>query len=158
YEDFLNPPEPYEFAFQVRTGGTHRIFRHASFERTRRVADTFTLAGSRGFSFEAPHAFLPQRDFYHTAADRFSPFTFRRDELQYLLIGRLSYDNAVPERVFRDALAARVGTDALWAPLQAASEIVPWIQTAHTCGPDQRDFAPEMELGGPLGYWISSPN
>src|SRR5712692_8365288 len=69
------------------------------------------------------------------------------------MAGRLAYDVNVPEAVFRAALERRVGTDALWEPLQAASEIVPWIQAAHTCGPDHRDAAPELELGGPVGYW-----
>ena len=48
-----------------------------------------------------------------------------------------------------------MGTDALWGAVQAASDIVPWIQTAHTCGPDQRNFAPELELGGTVAYWAS---
>jgi hypothetical protein len=37
--------------------------------------------------------------------------------------------------------------------VQAASDIVPWIQTAHTCGPDHRDFEPEMELAGDVAQW-----
>jgi hypothetical protein len=157
YEGFLDPPAPYQFVFQVRAGGTHRIFRQASLERIRRVAGTFTLGGSRGFSLEAAHAYSPQRDFYHAPADVFSPWTFRRDELTYLLFGRLAYDPGVPDAAFRAALAARVGTDALWAPVQAASDIVPWILMAHTCGPDQRDFAPELELGGTVAYWAAAP-
>lgn len=156
YEDYLEPPAPYGFVFQVRAGGTHRIFRQASLARARRAATTFTLSGARGFTFEAPHAYLPQRDFYHSPADVFAPYVFRRDELTYLLYGRLAYDPAAPERAFRAALAARVGTDALWDAVQAASDIVPWIQSAHTCGPDQRDFAPELELGGPVAYWAAA--
>lgn len=155
YEDYLDPPAPYTFLFQVRAGGTHRIFRNASFERARRAARSFTLGSAQGFSLEATHAYSPQRDFYHAAADRYSPWTFRRDELEYLLFGRLAYDPETPEQVFRAALAARVGTDALWGPLQAATDIVDWIQTAHTCGPDHRDLAPELELGGPVAYWAA---
>src|SRR5262249_52633863 len=48
------------------------------------------------------------------------------------------------------------GTDALWDSVQAASEIVPWIQTMHSCGPDQRHFAPDMEWGGPVAYWTTT--
>jgi hypothetical protein len=158
YQDFLEAPAPYAFVFQVRAGGTHRIFRHASFERARRAAGTFTLSGGRGFTFEAAHAYLPQRDFYHAPADVFSPWVFRRDELAYLLYGRLAYDPGAPEAAIRRALAARVGTDALWPSVQAASDIVPWIQMTHTCGPDQRHFAPELELGGNVGYWASASN
>jgi hypothetical protein len=88
----------------------------------------------------------------------FSPWTFRRDEMSYLLFGRLGYDPATPEGVFRTWLAQRVGTKDLWDVVQAASDIVPWIQTANTCGPDQRDYAPELELGGPVGFWAAPSN
>ena len=156
YEDYLAPPWPYSFVFQVRMGGTHRIFREASYLRAVRAVGTFTLSASQGFTLEPPHAYLPQEDFYHVnPADRFSPWAFRRDELTYLLYGRLSYDPATPPAVFERALADRVGTPGLWDPVQAASDIVPWIQTAHTCGPDQRNFAPELELAGTVAYWAS---
>src|SRR5205085_1025348 len=82
-----------------------------------------------------------------------SPFTFLRDDLMYLLWGRLGYDPSTPESVFRAIAAREAGTDRLWDALQAASDIVPWIQTAHTCGPDHRDFEPEMELGGDVAQW-----
>jgi hypothetical protein len=49
-----------------------------------------------------------------------------------------------------------VGTDTLWDAVQAASDIVPWIVSSNTCGPDQRDFAPELELGGSVAYWAST--
>ena len=159
YQDYLEAPAPYVFVWQVRTGGTHRIFRQASFERARRVAGTYRLSRyAQGFTLEPPHAYFPQRDYYHAAVDAFSPWTFRRDELLYHLFGRLGYDPTTSDRVFRALLAKRVGTDALWDAVQAASEIVPWIQTAHTCGPDARDFAPDLEWGGPLGYWASPMN
>jgi hypothetical protein len=155
YETFLDPPTPYSFLFQVRAGGTHRIFRFSSYERSQRAARSYGFSPRvAGFTFEAAHAYFSQRNFYLVdPADRYSDWTFRRDELSYLLAGRLGYDSHTPERVFRRALARRVGTDALWDAVQAASDIVPWIQTAHTCGPDHRDFAPELELGGDVGYW-----
>ncbi len=156
YENYLNPPAPYSFVFQIRAGGTHRAFRYAAFERTRRTAQNLLMSGFiSGFTLEAAHAYFPQRDPFHRPEDRFSPWTFRRDELSYLLFGRLSYDPGTPPEVFRLALQGRVGTDDLWDPVQAASDIVPWIQTAHTCGPDQRDYAPELEFGGPVAYWAS---
>src|SRR5258708_3362142 len=107
----------------------------------------FSIAGA--YSYQARHS-SPA-----VAGDKFSTWTFRRDELSYLLFGRLGYDPATPERVFRRALATRVGTDALWDKLQAASDIVPWMQMAHTCGIDSRDAAPELELAGDVGYWAS---
>ena len=153
YEDYMNRPAPWLFVFQVRAGGTHRLFRQASLQKTRRLMRAIADTRADGFSYEFPHAYTPQRDFYHSHSDLYSEWTFRRDELQYLLAGRLAYDPNVPETVFRAALGARVGDDALWDSMQAASEIVPWIQAGHTCGPDHRDFAPEFELGGPVGYW-----
>jgi hypothetical protein len=158
YQDYLSPPTPYRFVSQVRSGGTHRIFRYASYARTRRAVLALGVSPRvQGFSFEAAHAYLPQRDFYHkNPADSFSPWTFRRDELAYLLFGRLGYDPSTPDSVFEAALAERVGTPALWQPVQAASDIVPWIVSANTCGPDQRSYAPELELGGDVAYWASS--
>jgi hypothetical protein len=49
----------------------------------------------------------------------------------------------------------RVGTDALWEPMQAAGDITPWILAGNACGPDQRDYAPELELGGTVAYWAA---
>jgi hypothetical protein len=159
YENYLNPPVPYPFVFQIRAGGTHRAFRYAAYERTRRTALNFLMSPDiSGFTLEAAHAYFPQRDPFHASADQFSPWTFRRDELSYLLFGRLTYDPTTPPDVFRLALQSRVGTDGLWDSVQAASEIVPWIQTAHTCGPDQRDYAPELEFGGHVAYWSLPSN
>ncbi|HVR63080.1 MAG TPA: hypothetical protein VMU50_14355, partial [Polyangia bacterium] len=157
YQSFLTPPVPYQFVFQLRAGGTHRIFRYSSYQRTQRTVKALAMSPMvRGFSLEPPHAYFPARDYYHAnRGDRFSEWTFRRDELAYLLFGRLGYDPSTPETFFRAALAARVGTDELWTAVQAASDIVPWMQTAHTCGIDSRDAAPELELGGDVGYWAS---
>jgi hypothetical protein len=154
YQGYLNPPDPWTLLFQVRAGGTHRIFRHASYERSRRAVLSLGFSPAvAGYSLEPPHAFLPQRDFYHASADRLSPWTFVRDDLMYLLWGRLGYDPTTPEVTFRRLAARETGADGLWEALQAASDIVPWIQTGRTCGPDQRDFAPELELGGDVAEW-----
>ncbi len=156
YEDYLQDPSPYRFVFQVRSGGTHRIFRHASFERARRTALSLGLGGSRGFTMEGAHAYSPQFDFHHRdAVDRFAPWTFRRDELQYLLYGRLAYDPTTPETPFREALADRVGTTGLWDAVQAASDIVPWMLQGRACGPDHRQAAPELEWGGRVDWWAA---
>jgi hypothetical protein len=159
YQSYLNPPAPWTFVFQVRAGGTHRIFREASFERTRRAVGSLGISPAvAGFTLEPPHAFTPQRDFYHARAqDQLSPWAFARDDLMYLMWGRLGYDPGTPEATFRKLAAREAGTDALWPAIQAASDIVPWIQTAHTCGADSRDFAPELELGGDVSQWASVP-
>jgi len=159
YENFLEDPAPYKFVFQVRAGGTHRIFRYASYARTRRTILSMTLSPRvQGFTFEAAHAYFPQGDFYHAhPEDSFSPYAFRRDELSYLLFGRLGYDPNTPEAVFRKMLEERVGTDGLWDAVQAASDITPWMLAGQTCGPDQRDDAPELDIIGPVSYW-ATPN
>jgi hypothetical protein len=157
YENYLDAPTPYTFVFQIRTCGTHRIFRYASYERTVRTVISQSMGGSAGFTLEPPHAFYPQRDYYHRPEDRYSEWTLRRDELLYLLFGRLSYDRSTPERVFRAALARRIGTDALWPRVQAASDIVPWIQQAMTCGFDHRDYAPELEVSTTVAQWAAPP-
>ena len=157
YQDFLSPPVPYQFLFQLRAGGTHRIFRYASYERTRRTVEALRISPLvRGFTLEPPHAYFPAQDYYHAdRGDRFSDWTFQRDELAYMLFGRLGYDPQTPPAIFRRALAERLGNDHLWDAVQAASDVVPWLQTAHTCGLDSRDHAPELELGGDVGYWAS---
>jgi hypothetical protein len=159
YEDYLDPPAPYTFVFHIWTGGTNRLFRYASYDRIRRTVPTTLHGGGRGFSLMAPHAFYAQHDFWHASAgDRYSPWAFRRDELEYLMFGRLGYDPRTPDLVFKSALRARAGTDALWDALQAASDIVPWIHTAHTCGPDQRWSAPELEWAGSVAFWSAPPD
>jgi hypothetical protein len=155
YQTYLNPPRPWTFVFQVRAGGSHQIFRQASYARTQRAIRSLAMSPAvGGFTLEPPHAYTAQRDFYHaSAADQLLPWTFARDDLMYLLWGRLGYDPAAPEARFRAILAREAGTDALWPALQAASDIVPWIVTARTCGPDSRQFEPEMELGGDVAEW-----
>jgi hypothetical protein len=158
YESYLDETPDYGFVFQVRTGGTHRIFRHVPYALTRRAVVTTTMGGASGFSFEPAHAFYPQRTFYNAhAGDEFFPWTFRRDELTYHLWGRLGYDPTTPEGTFRAIFARRLGTDALWEPMQAASTVVPWIEMGMSCGPDHRDHAPELEWNGDIVTLASPP-
>jgi hypothetical protein len=159
HESYLDATPDFDFVFQVRAGGTHRIFRHATYALTQRAVVTTTLGGAAGFSFEPTHAFYPQRSFFHVSSgDDFSSWTFRRDELTYQLWGRLSYDPTTPERVFRATLARRLGNDALWEPMQAASSIIPWVAQGMSCGPDHRDHAPELEWNGDVAYLATPPN
>jgi hypothetical protein len=160
YEEFLTPPDPYHFILQVWAAGTHRVFRYANYARTVRAVGGIGISPRiEGFTFEAPHVFTKQRDVFHQRPeDSFSPWAFRRDELAYELFGRLGYDPGTADGAFRAMLAARVGTPDLWDIVQAASDIVPWIVTANTCGPDHRNSAPELELGGPVGYWAAESN
>jgi hypothetical protein len=155
YQGFLNPPYPWQFVFQVRAGGTHRIFRQISFPLTQRVLGSLAISPRvSGFTLEPPTAYTPQRDFYHAnAEDQFSPWAFTRDDLMYLMWGRLGYDPATPEATFRDIAAREAGTDSLWPALQAASKVVPWLATGHSLGPDSRMFAPELEVAGDVEEW-----
>jgi hypothetical protein len=157
YQNYLNPPRPWSFVFQVRAGGTHQIFRQASYARTQRAVQSLALSPAvAGFTLEPPTAYTPQRDFYHAeTSDQFYPWAYARDDLMYLEWGRLGYDPTEPEAHFRAILAREAGTDSLWPAVQAASDIVPWVLTGHTCGADSRNFEPEMELGGDVGQWAS---
>ncbi|HEY4394290.1 MAG TPA: hypothetical protein VGP64_09525 [Polyangia bacterium] len=155
YQNYLEPPRPWSFVFQVRAGGTHQIFRQASYARTQRAIQSLALSPAvAGFTLEPPTAYTPQRDFYHAqTGDQFYPWAYARDDLMYLEWGRLGYDPTEPEAHFRAILAREAGTDTLWPAVQAASDIVPWILTGRTCGFDSRSFEPEMELGGDVGQW-----
>ena len=155
YQSYLNPPAPWQFVSQVRAAGTHRIFRQASFARTpaRDGVARALAAGSRLHAGAADRLHAPARFLSCERQDRFLPWAFARDDLMYLLWGRLGYDPGTPESTFRDIAAREAGTDGLWPAVQAASDIVPWIQTGHTCGPDHRLFAPELELGGNVAEW-----
>ena len=79
-----------------------------------------------------------------------------RDELEAHLYGRLGYDPSTLESTLRTILAQRVGTDGLWAPEQAGTDIVAWMVSAFTCGPDSRDFAPQLQWMGDVGYWAGA--
>ncbi len=71
-----------------------------------------------------------------------------RDDFLMYRAGVLGYDPTEPEAHFR-GIFAREADDALWPALQAESDIIPWIVTGRTCGPDSRNFEPELEeLGG----------
>jgi hypothetical protein len=157
YQTYLEPPRPWSFVFQVRAGGTHQIFRQASYARTQRAIESLAFSPAvAGFTLEPPTAYTPQRDFYHAeTGDQFYPWAYARDDLMYLEWGRLGYDPTEPEAHFRAILAREAGTDSLWPAVQAASDIVPWILSGRTCGPDSRDFEPEMELGGDVGQWAN---
>jgi hypothetical protein len=155
YQNYLNPPRPWSFVFQVRAGGTHQIFRQANYARTQRAIQSLAFSPAvAGFTLEPPTAYTPQRDFYHAQkSDQFYPWAYARDDLMYLEWGRLGYDPTEPEAHFRAILAREAGTDSLWPAVQAASDIVPWVLSGHTCGADSRDLEPEMELGGDVGQW-----
>src|SRR6185312_15506726 len=157
YQSYLNPPHPWTFVFQVRAGGTHQIFRQASYARTQRAIASLALSPAvAGVTPEPPTPHTPPREFYHpAAAGPVSPRALARHDPMYPEGGRLGYDPTEPEAHFRQILAREAGTDALWPAVQAASDIVPWIATGRTCGPDSRNFEPEMELGGDVGQWAS---
>ncbi len=156
YQDYLDEPAPYTFLFHIWGGGTNRVFRFANHDHIRRVVESTHHGSARGFTIMPTHAFYPQEDFWHASeSDRYSPWAFRRDELEYLMFGRLAYDRTLSPAPFRAVLAKRTGTDGLWDALQAGSLIPTWIATANACGPDQRQTAPELEWMGPVGFWAS---
>jgi hypothetical protein len=161
YENYLDdPPGKYTFIFHVWNSASFRFFRYASYARTARALAAMKALSPRvgGFTLQAAAAYGRQREYWLANADDvYSPWTFPRDELEAYLYGRLGYDPSTPEATLRDVLAQRVGTDALWDPEQAGSDIIAWIVSMQTCGPDSRDFAPQLEWIGSVGYWASPP-
>jgi hypothetical protein len=161
YEGYLEEPAPYTFIFQIWASSTYRFFRYASYERTQRLVKALRISPRvKGFSMQTSHTYNAQRDYWHAdARDRISEWAFRRDELEILLFGRLGYDPETPIEVFREALRARVGAgaEALWEAEQAASDLVGWIQNAHGCGADSREFAAQLEWTGSTRYWALPP-
>jgi hypothetical protein len=155
YEDYLSDPQPYGFVFQIWNSATYRMFRFVSPELARRALAAMHGISSRprGFSLQAAHAYGRQRDFWHDDPnDKYSEWTYSRDGMEAYLFGRLAYDPSAPDEVFEH----RFGRGAqLWTAERAATELVSWILLAHECGPDSRDFAPQLEWGGDLGYWAS---
>jgi hypothetical protein len=156
YEDYLDDPQPYDFVFQIWNSATYRMFRFVSPSLTRRVLGAMHGISNRprGFSLQAAHAYGRQRDFWHEEpSDRYSEWTYSRDAMEAYLFGRLGYDPTVSDDVFAHHFGR--GPE-LWKAEQAATELVSWILLAHECGPDSRDFAPQLEWGGDLGYWASA--
>jgi hypothetical protein len=161
YEDYLDGDEPFTFVFHVWNSATYRFFRFASPDRTRRALASMQQLSPRvaGFTVQAAHALESQHDWWHARPeDRYSPWTYARDELEPTLYGRIGYDPTTSDTALRAVLAGRVGTDAFWDAERAGSDVVAWIVTAHACGPDSRDFMAQLEWVGPVGYWAARPN
>jgi hypothetical protein len=161
YEDYLDGAEPFAFVFHVWNSASYRLFRFASSERTRRTLAAMQALSPRvtGFTVQAAHALESQRDFWHAnPADVYSPWTYARDELEPTLYGRIGYDPGTSDAALRAVLSARTGTDGFWDAEQAGSDIVAWIVTAHACGPDSRDFMPQLEWVGTVAYWAAPPS
>ena len=160
YEDYLGGPEPFSFVFHVWNSASYRYFRFTSAARTRRALSAMEALSPRvtGFTVQAAHALEPQRDWWHAdPADVYSPWTYARDELEPTLYGRLGYDLGTTDDALRAVLSARTGADGFWDGEQAGSDLVAWIVTAHACGPDSRDFMPQLEWVGPVAYWAAPP-
>jgi hypothetical protein len=160
YENYLDRAEPFTFVFHVWDSAAYRFFRYVSADRTRRTLASMQALSPRvaGFTVQAGHALLSQRDWWHAnPADVYSPWTYSRDELEPTLYGRIGYDPSTSDTALRSVLSARVGTDGFWDAEQAGSDVVAWIVTGHECGPDSRDFMAQLEWVGPVGYWASAP-
>ena len=162
YESLLDGPEPFSVIVQIWNSATYKYFRWASFERTHRAIVALLALSPRvkGFSLQPAHALESQRDTYHAdPADRFSTWTYARDLLEPQLYGRLGYDPSTPEATLALELAAIAQSSApeLWDCEQAQTDIVAWIAQTHACGPDSRDFLPQLESVGPVAFWAAPP-
>ena len=146
------PDQPYKIVWQVRANGTHRVFSFYEPEWIRRSVQAMRIGTASGFSVEALNAFYPAETRYLVARDedRGCRWIHERDRLFLLLWGRLGYDPATPDPVFERQFTTRFGAagSGIARVWQQASQVVPRAFTAFSLGPDHRNHAPELELGG----------
>jgi cephalosporin-C deacetylase-like acetyl esterase len=146
------PDEPYKIVWQVRACGTHRIFPFYEPDRVRNSIKMMKIGSASGYTVEGVNAYYPASPQYYLANpdDQYCAWVHQRDELYWLLWGRMGYDPQTPESVFQARLDDWFGSEgskvaALW---KAASQIVPLAYSGFSLGPDHRNHAPELEWGG----------
>lgn len=160
YQDFLSYPKNYDVAWQIRANGTHRVFTWASPDLIRRSTETCTLAGSIGFCVEPMNAYYPMDGYFHRDDNDHPWFKwgYQRDWFWYTLWGRMAYDPTTPDKVWISYFKKRFGAQAgepVFRLMSKMSHIVPWAYTFYSMGPDHRNHAPELELGGTLEDWAN---
>ncbi len=156
YQNYLFYPRAYKVIWQIRANGTNRVFQWANFAHIRECVKTTNLADSIGFCVEPMSTYYPLTDFLHKKP--LYRWEYERSPLWYLMWGRLAYDPATPETVFRHAAKEHWGAkngDKAYDLLQSMSRIVPTAKTQYSLGPDHRDHAPELEWGGSIAQWAN---
>lgn len=154
------PDEPYKIVWQVRANGTHRIFPFYEPHWVRNSIRQMKIGTASGYTAEGLNAYYPASPRYYLAnpADQYCDWVHERDEMYWLLWGRLGYDPDTPEAVFRARIDEWFGSQggriaSLW---KTASRIVPLAFTAFSLGPDHRNHAPELEWGGTTQDFIEA--
>jgi hypothetical protein len=153
FQTYTNYPRNYTLLWQVRAGGTHRIFHWADPGFVRRVVESCRLGEAAGFTIEPIEAYFPFHDYITNPSTFPQPFfrwMFQRHWFWYQVWGRIGYDPTTSEDVFLHLMEEKYGPEAgpkLYRALKWASRIVPTIYAYHCLGPDHRDMAPELETG-----------
>jgi len=97
---------------------------------------------------------MPVRDDYHAMdVDRFSPWAFGRDELQYQMFGRLAYDPTTPEALVYAPNAAGKPKLAALEYIMFASEWPGGINDPPTLFDKQFFYNPAPNRFGLPAFW-----
>ena len=155
WEDYTNWPRNYKILWQIRSNGTHRLFRWGDPVFAERSMRSVQFGDAAGFTMEPMTSYYPPTDYFHKNPADYDYFTWdhQRNWLWYMLWGRLSYDPDTPESVWVHRFAKRFGKDAaqpVYDTVVWMSRIVPMIYSYRCMGPDHRNMAPEYETGGTL--------
>ncbi len=113
YMNLLAKPHPFEILWEVRASDAGRPLLWGDPDYVRRAVHAFTLGASNGFEIDVP----------------LEPEQFHRFWFDLLLWGRLSYNPAAPEAIWRREFNSRfgaAGASALEA-YQAASTVLPEV-------------------------------
>ncbi len=161
YQDYYSYPKNYEIIYQIRTNGTLRVFPWCNPVFAARAVKDSTLGGARGFSLEPMNAYYPKNDYRHPEGSKYAWYTwqYERDRMFYNAWGRTAYDldTAEDEELWRYLFAesgySKKCSESLYDALWWSSLIVPDCQNAYCIGPDHRQHAPELELGGTVEDW-----
>jgi hypothetical protein len=157
YQSLLAKPRAHPLFWEIWTLGSHRLLLWGSPEYARRMVATLTLSDTAGFEIDAP----PTQKGYSNrpghwdvfaesqGARKFWSWDFERYWFSYLLWGRLSYDPAASETLWRHELNRHFGAagpEALEA-YQQASRVLSEIVATHLADPNMYIW-PEINPGG----------
>ena len=153
FEDYTTLPQPFKIIWQIRTNGTHRVFRWGNSDFVRRTVKSCSLGNAAGFTAEPMTAYFPLSDFLHNPnSPHYNSVSWmpQRNWIWYEMWGRLAYDPDLPDEFFKNKFKFHYGKKAgsyLFEAMSNSSKIVPMIFAYHRLGPDHRQMAPELEIG-----------
>jgi len=155
WEDYTNYPRNYKILWQIRSNGTHRLFRWGDPVFAARSMRTVQFGDAAGFSMEPMTSYYPMTDYFHKDPAQFDYFTWdhQRNWFWYMVWGRTAYDTSTSESVWVNRFKKHFGDAAaedVYETVVQMSRIVPLIYSYRCIGPDHRNMAPEYETGGSL--------